>query len=317
MNRTKLSEFIKELKKLTNVRSEALLEKDFYLTVLLDEMEKAGLGKDFIFKGGTCLSKAYLDYPRISEDLDFNWKDRKEFEGLSKNKIKKTCSKKISEIGEKLAGITARYGMDFKVEKENKHYIQISSNGKQVTFKIWYESVFEKEQFIKIQVSFMEEIIFPSQKKDLKHIFDPDVLNKNEKEFFEEFIPFYTSKVTYEVFDAKEMLSEKTRALLSRRKIKTRDILDIYLIQKKYNMDMNTFRKQSKDKLIFAIQNYEKYKDNFENITEEELTKEDLLVEDIRELLVIEIDMNDFNSFVDKFLVYINDFIKEVKEELK
>lgn len=317
MDRDKIKNLVGIIKRLTEVESEELLEKDFYLTNLLSEISKTDLGKRLIFKGGTALAKAYLDHARISEDLDFNWRDRKEFEGLSKSKIKKICSIKITEIGETLVDMATQYDMDFKVEKDNKDYIQMRSNGKQATFKIWYDSVFRERNFVKLEISFMESTIFPTKRMALKSIFDPASLREEDRTYLKDILSSYESKVFFEIFDIKEILSEKIRALLTRRKIKTRDILDVYLIQKRYNTSMKTFRSESIEKLIFAIKNYEKYKENFDNITEHELKKDNLLLEDVRRLLVIEIDMKDFNTFVDKFLVYINDLIKEVKEEMK
>lgn len=44
-------------------------EKDYLLNILLFNLYKKE--KDLIFKGGTCLKLAY-NYPRFSEDLDFN-----------------------------------------------------------------------------------------------------------------------------------------------------------------------------------------------------------------------------------------------------
>lgn len=47
------------------------IEKEYMLTLALEQIAKLDSG--FIFKGGTALSKVYLDYYRISEDLDFTY----------------------------------------------------------------------------------------------------------------------------------------------------------------------------------------------------------------------------------------------------
>ena len=47
-----------------------LLEKDYYITLLLSRVNS--LSEGLIFKGGTCLSKVYFSYYRLSEDLDFS-----------------------------------------------------------------------------------------------------------------------------------------------------------------------------------------------------------------------------------------------------
>jgi len=49
-----------------------IIEKDYVLGWLLDGISKhAVIGRDWIFKGGTCLKKCYFETYRFSEDLDF------------------------------------------------------------------------------------------------------------------------------------------------------------------------------------------------------------------------------------------------------
>ena len=46
-----------------------LVEKDYYASVLLEHL--AAADETLVFKGGTCLSKVYEQFFRLSEDLDF------------------------------------------------------------------------------------------------------------------------------------------------------------------------------------------------------------------------------------------------------
>jgi predicted nucleotidyltransferase component of viral defense system len=46
-----------------------LLEKDYYCSLVLKSLEL--YTTNLVFKGGTCLSKVYSDFYRLSEDLDF------------------------------------------------------------------------------------------------------------------------------------------------------------------------------------------------------------------------------------------------------
>ena len=50
--------------------SERLIEKDYYCSVLLEDLGIL-FGQGFVFKGGTCLSKVHAEFFRLSEDLDF------------------------------------------------------------------------------------------------------------------------------------------------------------------------------------------------------------------------------------------------------
>lgn len=317
MDREKLKEFLITVKRSKNVNADDFLEKDFYITLLLYELDKNRLSESLVFKGGTCLSKAYLDYHRFSEDIDFNWGKRGDLENLSTNKIKKICSEKIGQLSASLEHIAKNYELDFKAEKGNRRYVQLGSNGKQATFKVWYESVFrDTPSFIKVQVSFLEPLLLSPRKEILKPYFNPSSLGSSERIYFAEFVKPYAAELEYYTLDLRELLAEKIRALLTRKKIKGRDMFDIYLIQKKFGIALPTIMEECKQKILFAIKNYEKYMENFQNLTTQELTKEVLIGEDIRPLSLIAIDKKDFDAFTDVFLKELHLFIKGIKEVL-
>ena len=50
--------------------SEFIVEKDYWVTYLLKNLVKSEFANEFVFKGGTCLSKAYNLIERFSEDID-------------------------------------------------------------------------------------------------------------------------------------------------------------------------------------------------------------------------------------------------------
>lgn len=47
-----------------------LIEKDYFASVLLRHLCSGSA--DLVFKGGTCLSKVYWGFSRLSEDLNFS-----------------------------------------------------------------------------------------------------------------------------------------------------------------------------------------------------------------------------------------------------
>lgn len=61
--------FIIEAAKRVNL-SEFIAEKDYWVTYLLKNLVKSEFANEFVFKGGTCLSKAYNLIERFSEDID-------------------------------------------------------------------------------------------------------------------------------------------------------------------------------------------------------------------------------------------------------
>ncbi|MCD7878543.1 MAG: nucleotidyl transferase AbiEii/AbiGii toxin family protein [Candidatus Gastranaerophilales bacterium] len=61
--------FIIETARQVNL-SEFIVEKDYWVTYLLKNPVKSEFANEFVFKGGTCLSKAYNLIERFSEDID-------------------------------------------------------------------------------------------------------------------------------------------------------------------------------------------------------------------------------------------------------
>lgn len=61
----------------------AIVEKDYYVSLLLKEINKNY--PDIIFKGGTSLSKCYKIINRFSEDIDIGINADKATEGMRKN----------------------------------------------------------------------------------------------------------------------------------------------------------------------------------------------------------------------------------------
>ncbi|MEW5819229.1 MAG: nucleotidyl transferase AbiEii/AbiGii toxin family protein [Cyanobacteriota bacterium] len=65
------------------------VEKDYWVTHILRELSSSGFKDEFIFKGGTCLSKAYKVIYRFSEDIDLLFVDKDPDKPLSKNAKKR------------------------------------------------------------------------------------------------------------------------------------------------------------------------------------------------------------------------------------
>lgn len=74
----------------------AIVEKDYYVSLLLKEINKNY--PDIIFKGGTSLSKCYKIINRFSEDIDIGINADKATEGMRKN-LKSAIKKSIYDLG--------------------------------------------------------------------------------------------------------------------------------------------------------------------------------------------------------------------------
>jgi predicted nucleotidyltransferase component of viral defense system len=76
---------------------EAMLEKDYYVTLMLNRLlDKEPL---IIFKGGTCLSKCYKVISRFSEDIDINLENVNSQPQSRKKKMSENIKEAIGELG--------------------------------------------------------------------------------------------------------------------------------------------------------------------------------------------------------------------------
>ena len=108
-----MKKFFEALNRLARPRRPDIIEKDYYLHRLLDRISRDSyLREKMVFKGGTCLVKAYLGYYRFSEDLDFTWKDTSIWEGKSPSQTRNDCSKEISSLLEIFIDISKELGLD-------------------------------------------------------------------------------------------------------------------------------------------------------------------------------------------------------------
>lgn len=254
INKDKLNNFLISIKDKTNITALELIEKDFYLNILLSKLNFEG----YIFKGGTCLAKAYLNYFRFSEDLDFTFADQKLWNGKSTKSIKKICKEKIDLFGKQIEKI----GLGFKLDKKDVKYVMLGSNTKLITFKVHYMSVLTgNSSFIKIQINFLEKIIFSPKIQLLIPLIKPSQFTEEDQIYFKEFLDFY-KPIKIEIYDIKEIIAEKVRSLLTRKAIKSRDAIDLLFIYNKFNLKPQDFLNKITEKLLFSVNNYEKYKEN-------------------------------------------------------
>lgn len=307
-----MKEFIEDVSNRKNVKRKDLLEKDILIhKILLDLSKDDFFSKNLAFKGGTCLIKCYLGYYRFSEDIDFTWIDQSIFKDQSGKQIRKIISDLKDELGKLFENISNDRGMDFVLDKDNKKYMEFGGGNKFVTFKIWYKSEILKESsFIKIQINFVEDIKFKISKKNVGCL----LKDKDDKELevlYEEDYKDYTANITLYTYDVKEILCEKVRAILTRRGIKARDFVDIYLICLSFNLNVKDFRQEIIDKTRFMIETYKKYQENIVKKIKL-LPSEDFFQWGAeKDFLLEEIEEKQFNISVKQLQTFLKEIAKE------
>jgi len=189
-----------------------LLEKDYYITIVLSGINE--LSKDLVFKGGTCLSKIYYSYYRLSEDLDFTLK-------LSGNSTRTTRSNAMKPVKEKLRPFLRNIGMS--IEDIDKAGYRKST---QYIFYLEYDSVvLSKKESIKLEIGLRFNPILPTVTKKVNHRF----LHPFTRE------PLLDAG-SVNCLALKELVAEKLRAAATRKVIAGRDFYDLgYLLREKFD----------------------------------------------------------------------------------
>ena len=302
--------FVNEVSAKIKTRSD-MIEKDILLHQILTDLSKDKFfSRNFLFKGGTCLIKHHLGYLRFSEDIDFTWKNQSRFEGKSVKAIRRDLSTVISDIGKIFESIAEKRGLDFKYKKNDIHFVLLGGSNRMCTFNVWYDSVvLKKKTFIKVQINFVEDICTKPEKVQLG-----SALKAKDEELSALFPESdeYLKTIPFYVYGAKEILSEKVRALLTRKGIKARDFLDIYFIQKNLGIMVVDVEKYVIRKIKHTLSLYTKYQTNMK--AKIKLLEENKIFEwgTEKDLLISKIDEKDFDIFIREFTEYLKKLVKKI-----
>ena len=301
--------YVKEKKK-SNIE-EYYIEKDYFISLFLstwqrlkDEGKVPNLDK-LVFKGGTLLIRNFLNYPRISEDIDFTYEKSNDLRKLeSKNKKEKAILKIIAPIINDIKLICDNVKFDFDTNRRNRKYIIVRNSRAVYILSVYYRSLITGEETpIKIELNFLEHIIHDYSEAKINNVINQDLYLKS--------IGYDLSNVKINTYTLDEMIIEKYRAILTRDKLRERDIFDLYLINKNCK---NVFK--SNNKLIF-----EKIEsgymispdlgDNLENNCK--LLNDGVFGDsddDITRLTLVEIDDKDYEKFMNQLYNKLEEICK-------
>ena len=188
-----------------------LLEKDYYLTIMLNGINKE-LDEKLVFKGGTCLNKLYFDYFRLSEDLDFTLL-------LPDGKVNKTIrSRCMDGIKKGIKKYLQKYGLILdESERPGRN------ESRQYVYYVNYDSIITgTTNHVKLEIGLRANPFMKVREMKVKHVF------KNPFSGVELF-----DAGTVKCLSLIEIAAEKFRAAATRKKIAPRDFFDLdYLIKK-------------------------------------------------------------------------------------
>lgn len=129
----------------------AIVEKDYYVSLLLNEINKNY--PDIIFKGGTSLSKCYKIINRFSEDIDIGINADKATEGMRRN-LKTAVKKSIDDLG-------------LKLDNEEKIMTRTYFNKYQITYPIIDDTFMSIKPYLYVETAvFMKPFPYEVQQAD-------------------------------------------------------------------------------------------------------------------------------------------------------
>ena len=281
--------YVAEIKKNFNVSiADEVIKKDLILTLILAELEKAELGKELIFKGGTLLSRNYLKYHRFSEDLDFVHRDSGFLRSLTRNQREKKIKQFVDLFTPKLKEVTDTLGLEFSTDRSNVKFCKILHGRTVYTFKVYYSNI----QFIKIEINFIEKMVDRTQKVSVGTITD----FFDSKRLMSDLNLSY-SNFQVQSYSLKEITLEKYRAILTRNKLKERDLFDLFLIKDSLKADINEIVEKIKNSSLIKRDLTKLIGEKLELLENGKFFESD---EKIETLAIVSYDLKEFEEFKER-----------------
>ncbi len=315
MDKTEFAIYGKLIQSKKNISLESI-EKDYVLSKVLSSYQKLKTQETqlqgLIFKGGTLLTKKYLNYHRISVDLDFTHKDSKEIRLLKGKTREARIKKTIIPLIEAFKKIADQNGFDFQTSRTNAKYVKILNDRSVYKLYLYYTSLINSnEEVVKIEINFIEDLVFKCKEDSLFNF--AEFLGVEKKRL--NVINYDLVKVSILQYDIREVMLEKVRAILTRNTLKERDILDLYLLDKL--CPLNKINTSLIKRKVLSSEGFIQYVDKhllrsikiLQEKTQDFLKSDD----DIELLLLIELNKKDYVVFKENLLSFLIKIIKKIQ----
>lgn len=299
--------FVPMLAQHLGVKDQELLEKDVRLHTLLASLVRdPTFGPHLAFKGGTCLIKCYLDYPRFSTDLDFTWiaapGSRSPPGGT------KAFRRGIRPTQRTLETWFRDWAKAQGYRAENPEFFRYGRSNRMMTVNLRYPSPGTANGLVKVQLSFEEPLLYPTvstKARSLLHGTVPPAFHLLEGDPAAE----YSTPIPVIAYDPREILVEKCRAILTRTAAKSRDLVDLFLLERDRKLRVEKRRAQIVEKTRRAVHGSARYRRQAELFGEREAL---LLEEDVRPLLLKPIDMEAFQKHRERVVPFLKGLLPQI-----
>jgi predicted nucleotidyltransferase component of viral defense system len=284
-----INKYVSEVKSSLHINvSDEIIKKDLILTLILAELEKAELGKELIFKGGTLLSKNYLNYHRFSEDLDFVHKDSSNIRDLTRHARERKVKAFLDSFVPKLKEVADALELDFSTDRSDKRFCKMLNGRVVYTFKVYYSDT----QFIKIEINFIEKLLDKTPEVSvgaITNLFDSKRLMSD--------LGLTYSNFKVNSYSLKEITLEKYRAILTRKNLQDRDLFDLFLIKDSLKADVAEIVEKIKNSSLIKKDLTKLINDKFVLLQNNRFFESE---EKIEELAVAEYNPKEFEEFKQK-----------------
>lgn len=299
MNKTNFKKYLSYVKQKKNVSIEdEILEKDYMISLFLSTWQKQKEQGTItsldalIFKGGTLLSRNYIDYPRISEDLDFTFELSNQLRTIKSNtRREKEIKKQIIPIIKDIKIISTAAGFDFQMDRTNETYVRVRNSRAVYLFYLYYPSAITGEKIpLKIEINFLEQRLFDYEQERINDIIEDDLYLRS--------IGYDLINAVLKTYSLDEIILEKYRAVLTRPSLKKRDILDLYFIHTRCKPVLDIAEEDILEKIsssfLISPDAKKNYKENISLMSNNKFITSD---DRVGSLLLTKIDEDQFTGF--------------------
>lgn len=270
-------------------------------------MEDTILRRDLLLKGGTCLCKCYLGYYRFSEDLDFTRKAPASWLGMGSKELRRVVKEPRERITAAVRKVSSATGM--KLGTGGPEEIEFGRSGQMLGYRLQYRSeVTGTEGSVRIQVNMLDPILFASRAVAASSLISgrvPDPLRFLDADR----TAGYERRIDLNAYSPEEILVEKVRAVLTRQAAKIRDVVDLYLLEKRLGLRVADFTGPIERKTRFMVARHRRYRkeldrspDRFEALRGEDPTK----------IMLTPLDREEFSSFRTRLLAELEEHRKRI-----
>ena len=240
------------------------------------------------FKGGTLLSRNYLNYHRFSEDLDFIHRDSHEWRELNRNQREKKIKQFIDVFVPKLKEVADSLDLEFDTDRANTKFCTILHGRAMYTFKIYYSD----NRYIKIEINFVERMIHQPVEVSVKAI--TDFFDSRELMFT---LGLIIENFTVLSYPMEEIILEKYRAILTRNELKERDLFDLFLIKDVFKVDPTQIVEKIRNSSLIKRELSKTISDKLAALEKNEFFKSKERIED---LAIVRYNLSEFEVFKEK-----------------